>query len=75
MQFFLKILGAMANSVDPDQTAPSGAVLSMSTQFACAIFVRSFGVQTFRKFTIPRRFSVIFMPRHQKTGGVLCYTL
>ena len=26
MQLFLKILSAMANSVDPDQTAPSGAV-------------------------------------------------
>ena len=26
MQFFLKILGGIANSVDPDQTAPSGAV-------------------------------------------------
>ena len=26
MQFLLKILGGMANSVDPDQTSPSGAV-------------------------------------------------
>ena len=26
MQLFLKILSGMANSVDPDQTAPSGAV-------------------------------------------------
>ena len=26
MQQFLKILNGMANSVDPDQTAPSGAV-------------------------------------------------
>ena len=26
MQLFLKILNGMANSVDPDQTAPSGAV-------------------------------------------------
>ena len=25
MQLFLKILGGMANSVDPDQTAPSGS--------------------------------------------------
>ena len=27
----------MANSVDPDQTAPEGAVWSGSTPFACAI--------------------------------------
>ena len=27
----------MANSVDPDQTAPSGAVWSESALFACAI--------------------------------------
>ena len=26
MQFFLKILSGLANSVDPDQTAPEGAV-------------------------------------------------
>ena len=26
MQLFLKILSGMANSVDPDQTAPKGAV-------------------------------------------------
>ena len=26
MQSFLKILSGMANSVDPDQTAPKGAV-------------------------------------------------
>ena len=26
MEFSLKILGGMANSLDPDQTAPSGAV-------------------------------------------------
>ena len=47
MQFFLKILGGMANSVDhdqtapsgavPDQTDPSGAVWSGSTLFAYAI--------------------------------------
>ena len=37
MQFFLKILGGMANSVDPDQTAPSGAVWSGFTLFAYAI--------------------------------------
>ena len=37
MQFFLKIPSGMANSVDPDQTAPSGAVWSGSALFAYAI--------------------------------------
>ena len=36
---FLKILSGMANSVDPDQTAPSGAVWSGSTLFAYAILL------------------------------------
>ena len=38
MQFFLKILSRMANKVDPDLTAPSGAVWSGSTLFAFAIW-------------------------------------
>ena len=37
MQQFLKLLNGMANSVDPDQTAPSGAVWSGSTLFAYVI--------------------------------------
>ena len=37
MQLFPKIPSGMANSVDPDQTAPLGAVLSGSTLFAYAI--------------------------------------
>ena len=37
MQLFLKILSGMANSVDPDQTAPSGAVWSGSALFAYVI--------------------------------------
>ena len=37
MQSFLKILGWMANSADPDQTAPEGAVWSGSALFAYAI--------------------------------------
>ena len=37
MQLFLKILSGMANSVDPDQTASSGAVWSGSTLFVYAI--------------------------------------
>ena len=38
MQLFLKIFGGMANSVDPDQTASSGAVWSGPALFAYAIF-------------------------------------
>ena len=37
MHLFLKILSGMANSVDPDQTAPSGAVWSGSALFAYVI--------------------------------------
>ena len=35
--FFLKIFSGMANSVDPDQIAPEGAVWSGSALFAYAI--------------------------------------
>ena len=37
MQLFLKIFTGMANSADPDQTAPEGAVWSGSALFAYAI--------------------------------------
>ena len=37
MQLFPKILSGIANGVDPDQTAPSGAVWSGSTLFAYTI--------------------------------------
>ena len=37
MHVSLKMLSGMANSVDPDQTAPSGAVWSGSALFAYAI--------------------------------------
>ena len=37
MQLFLEILSGMANSVDPDQTAPSVAVWSGSPLSACVI--------------------------------------
>ena len=37
MHLFLKILSGMTNSVDPDQTAPSGAVWSGSALFAFVI--------------------------------------
>ena len=35
----LKIISGMANSVDPDQTAPSGAVWSGSALFALFAYV------------------------------------
>ena len=37
MQLFLQTLSGMANSVDPDQSAPSGAVWSGSALFAYAL--------------------------------------
>ena len=37
MHMLLKNLSGMANSVDPDQTAPSGAVWSGSALFAYVI--------------------------------------
>ena len=45
MQSFLKILSGVAYSVDPDQTAPSGAVLSGSALFAYALLSETMGVQ------------------------------
>ena len=58
MSFFeeygaFKMLGGIANSVDPDQTAPSGAVWSWSALFACAI-LSNLDVQSFRTFTIQK---------------------
>ena len=51
MQWFLKILKGMANSVNSDQIAPLGAVWS-GTAFCICYFVRNFGVQNFRTFTV-----------------------
>ena len=39
MQLFLRLLSEMANSVDPNQTTPSGAVRSASALFAYVILV------------------------------------
>ena len=39
LQLFLKILSGIAKSVDPDQTAPSGAVCSGSSLFAHVILL------------------------------------
>ena len=50
MQLFLKIPGRMVNSVQPDQTAPSGAVWSESALFA--FFIRNFGVRSIGTLTV-----------------------
>ena len=42
MQKFLKIKHGMANNVDPDQTAPEGAVWSGSSLFVYAIFPETY---------------------------------
>ena len=42
MQLFLKMPSGMTNSVDPDQTAPSGAVWSGSALFAYSILSETF---------------------------------
>ena len=39
MQLYLKIFSGKANSADPDQTAPIGAVWSGSTLFAYVILL------------------------------------
>ena len=53
MQLFLKILSGMANSVDPDQTAPSvrSSLIWICTVCLCH-FVRHFGVRNFRTFIV-----------------------
>ena len=42
MHLSLKMLSGMANSEDPDQTAPSGAVWSGSALFAYGILSETF---------------------------------
>ena len=51
MQLFLEIISAMANSVDPDQTAPRSSLIWVCTVCTCH-FVRTFGVQIFRTLTV-----------------------
>ena len=52
MQLFPKIPSGMANRIDPDQTAHSGAIRSGSALFGICHFVRNFGAHSFRTFTI-----------------------
>ena len=44
MQLFLKILSGMANSIDPDQTALSGAIRAVSALFAYTILSETYSV-------------------------------
>ena len=41
MQLFLKIPSGMANSVDPDETAPEGTVRTGSALFICAVLLET----------------------------------
>ena len=52
MHLFLNILNGMANSVDPDQTAPSGSSLIWVCTVCISHYIRNFGVQNFRIFTV-----------------------
>ena len=54
MQLFLKILNGMADSADPDQTAPERAVRSGSTLFAYSIFSETLVYEIFEhlNFTV-----------------------
>ena len=54
----------MANSVDPEWTASSGAVWSGSALFVYAIFYRNFGVRSFRTFTLLLKFKGPFLLPH-----------
>ena len=47
LQLFLKIHSGMVNSVDPDQTAPSGTVRSGSALFTYAILSETFVFEIF----------------------------
>ena len=60
MLLFLKILGGMANSVDPDQTAPEG-------------FVRNFGVGNLGHLLQPR--TQAFYRRIPKTAFAGCMSV
>ena len=50
--FFLKFLSGMANSVDTDQTAPSGAVWSGSALFVYAILSDTWVYKNIRTITV-----------------------
>ena len=52
----------MANSVDPDQTAPLGAVWSGSALFAQAYLSKNLG-----SLRLSCLFGLIFWPLHKKT--------
>ena len=59
MEQFLKIVSGMANSVEPDQTAPSGAVWSGSALFAYAISSDTFVYEISEHLTYIHRLSYL----------------
>ena len=63
MQWFLKINGGMANSVDPDQTASSGAVISGSALFVYAILSATLVYEILDIYSID-----IFLLLHKKNN-------
>ena len=71
MHLFLKIISGMTNSVDPDQTAPTGAVWSGSTHFICH-FLRNFGVQKFMTW-VKGTVYTCFLQRRQLLWFLVCF--
>ena len=65
MQLFLKMLSGMVNSVDPDQTAPSGAVWPGSALFAYDILSETLCAWNFRTITIVSGFCRIYQAQPQ----------
>ena len=52
---FLKLHSGVANSADPDQTAPEASSLIWVYTICICHLVRNFGVQNFRTFTVERK--------------------
>ena len=66
MQLFPKLLSGMANCVDPDLTAPSGAVLSGSKLFVYAILSEIFLYEILRYLLYHKKdiiFSLLILHR------------
>ena len=59
---FVKILGRLVNSVNPDQTAPSGIVWPGYELFGYAMLVRKVGVQHYGIITVCRNHYTLPLP-------------